>query len=83
MKKHTEKYVQTISRSKRPFKQYDEEGIKYRRDPFATKILKTSFWEIRISVSLKDFRWSKLYFSVYASELLGTRTVLFAWILVT
>ena len=47
LKKHSEKHARAVSKSKLWFKGFDEERIKDRKDPFATKIFQTSLWEHR------------------------------------
>ena len=54
-KKHSEKHARAVSRSKLWFKGFDEERIKDRKDPFATKVFQTSLWEHRTRVTLEDF----------------------------
>ena len=62
LKKHSEKHARAVSKSKLWFKEFDEERIKDRKDPFVTKIFQTSLWEHRTRVTLEDFQLSRSYF---------------------
>ena len=62
LKKYSEKHARAVSKSKLWFKEFDEERIKDRKDPFATKIFQTSLWEHRTRVTLEDFQLSRSYF---------------------
>ena len=62
LKKYSEKHARAVSKSKLWFKEFDEERIKDRKDPFATKIFQTSLWEQRTRVTLEDFQLSRSYF---------------------
>ena len=62
LKKHSEKHARAVSKSKLWFKEFDEERIKDRKDPFATKVFQTSLWEHRSRVTLADFQLSRSFF---------------------
>ena len=59
--KHSEKYARAVSKPRICFKEFDEERIKDRKDPFATKVFQTSLWEHRTRVTFEDFRLSRSY----------------------
>ena len=84
LKKHVEKHARAVSKSKLRFKGFDEERIKDRKDPFATKVFQTSQWEHRTRVTLEDFStFSVIRVLEFLCEIQKTKTVPCACIRVT
>ena len=68
LKQHASDFVQAVAKSRLPFVQYEVAIIADRKDPFARRILLTSFRDNRTRMHLQKFRLSRAYFLERLSE---------------